>query len=550
MKFNTKTKILFISVFIFSGLLILSQTLQIYMSKLLLDETILSTHKNITLNITLFIFSILFCLFCEFMRKDITAKLKKELLVSLRSYACKGIQLKKSSKFLETNIQEYISIFNNDIENIVEDYYLNLPVIYFQILSIVIYSFFLFMLNPVIAIIITLSNVLTVLTPYLFSKKIQNGKIKYLDWLKKYNVNLGDFLKGQLVIRTNNIDDIYDDILNDKSHKSAEKEYTFNRLVTFSDMTTGSVSYLGYILTFICGILMIGSKKLTFGGLLASIQTSDLLVGPSISLASQINYLNGMKSIKSNFFKSFSSEETIKNINLDKIDSISLENVNYKYESGFEISDITYTFYRGKKYLIYGGNGSGKSTIFKLLLNIVSPDTGKVIVNDINLEKVSNTSYYKNVGIVLQDPFLFNDTLINNLTLFRDYDKNKIIEILRNLNLDHLTEDIFSNRLYHENKSNISGGEKQKICLARVLLENKKFIFLDEATASIDNNSSEDIENLILKNSDIGIVNIEHKINKNLVKFYDEIICMHDGKINKIIKTDEEKENFINGLYE
>lgn len=550
MKFNTKIRILFISVFIFSGLLILSQTIQIYMSKLLLDEILQSTYRDIILNITLFISTILFSLLCEFMRKDITAKLKKELLISLRSYACEGIKLKNSSKFLETNIQEYISIFNNDIENIVEDYYLNIPIIYFQILSIVIYSIFLFMLNPIIAFIITLSNVLTVLTPYLFSRKIQDGKIKYLDLLKKYNVRLGDFLKGQLVIRTNNINDTYDELLNDKSYKSADKEYAVNRLVAYSDIATGSVSYLGYILTFICGILMIGSKKLTFGGLLASIQISDLLVGPSISLASQINYLNGMKSVKNNFIESFRHVKEGKNINLNNIDSISLENVNYKYESGFEVSDITHTFYKGKKYLIYGDNGSGKSTIFKLLLNIVDPESGKVNVNNIDLSEISKESYYNHIGVVLQEPFLFNDTLIKNLTLFRNYDQNKIIDIIKKLNLSHLTEDIFTNRLYHENKSNISGGEKQKICLARVLIENKNFIFLDESTASIDKNSSEDIESLILKSSDIGIINIEHKINTNLVKFYDEIICMNDGRISKVIITDEEKENFINGLYE
>lgn len=548
-KFNKKVKLLFTLVFVFSGMLTLSQTCQVYVSKLLLDSSVDLNFHNITLNIILFISSIIIILFCEFMRKDCTSRLNKELLISLRSYACNGINFKKTSKFSEINVQEYISIFNNDIEDIIGDYYLNIPIIYFQVFSIIVYSIFIFMLNPILAIIIIVSNVLTVLTPYLFSNKLQEGKVNQLELMKRYNVSLGDFIKGQLIIRTNRINSTYNNILQEKSNEVAHKEYMVNRCRAYSDIATGAVSYLGYILTFIVGVLMISSQKLSFGGLLACIQISDLLVGPSISLASQINSFNGIKIVKKNFYELFKFEDVSEKIKCNKINTISLKNISYRYKSGFNISNFTYQFKENKKYLIYGENGSGKSTIFKILLNLISPDEGNVLIDGKNLKNIDEDSYFENIGIVLQQPFLFNETLLNNLTFFQNQDKNKIVNILTKLHVNHLISDIFNNRQYHENKSNISGGEKQKICLARILLQNKKFIFLDEATASIDKISSEHIERLLLEKEDICVVNIAHNLNKDLIKLYDEIICINDGEIYKIIKTSEEKEIFIDELH-
>lgn len=544
MKIDKKIKTLFALQILLSLGLILSQAVHVHFSKALVDNTIQMKTSTIVKDISYFVLAIVFCLVCEFFRKDNFGQLRKGLLLKLRVYASQGILYKDNKEYMKTNIQEYISVFNNDIDEIVDGYYINLSIIFFQVTSIFIYTVFLMNLNVYIALVITISNILTVLVPYIFSTRIQEKKMEHLESLKDYNVSLGDFIKGQLVIRTNRISKQFLKKLNNISKISAHKEMQFNRLGVYSSITTGTVSYLGYLLLFLLGIYMIRHQQLTYGGLLASIQVSDLLVGPSISLADQINSFNGTRKVKAEFDNNFKytleKEKQFKN----NFHTIALDNVVYEYETGFHLKNINYIFSSNKKYLVCGENGSGKTTLFKLLLKIIEPHKGRIIVDGNELKSYSNEEYFDHIGVVLQEPFLFNDSLMNNITLFNQYPEEAIHKVINNLKLEHLKEDIYNNRNYHENMKNISGGEKQKICLARILLQNKRFVFMDEATASIDKKSSDEIERFILGVPNLCVVNIKHHLNKELISYYDEILYFQDGSISKIIKSKKEKEKF------
>ncbi|MED9934039.1 MAG: ATP-binding cassette domain-containing protein [Catenibacillus sp.] len=126
---------------------------------------------------------------------------------------------------------------------------------------------------------------------------------------------------------------------------------------------------------------------------------------------------------------------------------------------------------------------------------------------------------------------MFNDTLLNNITLYQNYEKDSIRAVLNSLGLQTFLKKHNLEDIYQDTKDNLSGGEKQKISLARILLEKKGFILLDEATSAIDIESSFVIEKTLLSNPEITLINIEHKILDNLLDMYDYIYEIRDMKL-------------------
>lgn len=116
---------------------------------------------------------------------------------------------------------------------------------------------------------------------------------------------------------------------------------------------------------------------------------------------------------------------------------------------------VNITFEAGKKYLIVGENGSGKSTLFQLLTRFQPDYTGDIYVNSLDLREVDR-SFYDRVGIVLQDPFFLNDTLMNNITLYQDYSEEQVRQVLLSLGMERFLEDHPLEQVYQDTKDNLS----------------------------------------------------------------------------------------------
>lgn len=142
---------------------------------------------------------------------------------------------------------------------------------------------------------------------------------------------------------------------------------------------------------------------------------------------------------------------------------------------------------------------------------------------------------------------MFNDTLLNNMSLYDNYEQEDISEKIEMLHLNRIKDIIFSNEEYVDSENNISGGEKQKINLARVLLQNKPYLFLDEV-AAYDLESYKAVLQALLKNEQLTIINIEHKVPKEMLDLYDEVIVLKYGEIEEIYRTEQEKLEFAKEL--
>lgn len=219
---------------------------------------------------------------------------------------------------------------------------------------------------------------------------------------------------------------------------------------------------------------------------------------------------------------------------------IQFENVSFKYEGSFNpfvLNDINIIIPKGKITAIVGSSGSGKSTLLKLMLSIYNPSFGKVLIDGENMDHYIAESWRSKCGVVLQDGFLYSNTYAENIALAEE--KPDMEKVKRAAELSCIADFIESlplkyNTIIGTQGTNLSGGQRQRILIARAIYKDPEFIFLDEATSSLDSINEKKILNN-LQSFFIGrtVVIIAHRL--STVKSADQIIVLEKGHV---VETD------------
>jgi ATP-binding cassette subfamily B protein len=216
--------------------------------------------------------------------------------------------------------------------------------------------------------------------------------------------------------------------------------------------------------------------------------------------------------------------------------NIELSNVNFKYNilsRNYILNDINLSIPKGKVTAIVGHSGSGKTTLMKLLLKFFPTSLGDISYGNHEIREISAKSIRKHSGIVMQDGYIFNDTIERNIALKEEViDREKLFSVLKAVNLDE-----FVNSLALKEKTRIgsggndvSGGQKQRILIARAIYKDPKYIFLDEATSALDATNEKQVHNnlkRLFKNKTVVI--IAHRL--STVQDADQIVVLSKGSV-------------------
>ena len=251
-----------------------------------------------------------------------------------------------------------------------------------------------------------------------------------------------------------------------------------------------------------------------------------------------------------------SSNESLGELKLNE-GSINFSNVNFNYESNLDnrvLKDININIAGNKMTALVGHSGSGKSTLLSLIPRIYDPISGKVEVDGQNIKEVKLSSLRKEISIVDQNTTLFDDTVLNNIKYAKPDASND--EIFKAADMAMCTD--FINKLENkfetkigENGIKLSGGEKQRLSIARAFLKNSKIILLDEATSSLDSETEEKIQKALEKLiSNKTTIVIAHRLstilNSNIIYVLDKGKVIDQGKHNDLLKHSEIYQNFYN----
>ncbi len=300
------------------------------------------------------------------------------------------------------------------------------------------------------------------------------------------------------------------------------------------------ISVCSRLIVFVFGAYLVIDSQITLGTFIMFFAFSGLIFQPIQQLGEQIHRLQH-NFVNVNLLEELFSSHTTEVEDLHPIEStnhdLSFQNVHFAYKEGQPIlNNITFTCRKNTVTAFVGHSGVGKSTIINLINKFYSPTSGQIFIGNQNIKNHSTESIRNKTGVVFQENMMFNDTILNNITLYSDGYSDKVLQEVIDLAdlrefLEKLPEGLHTQ--IGEKGLKISGGEKQRIAIARALFKNPGILVLDEATSNLDTISESKIQNVI-KNitQDRIIIVIAHRL--STVQNADQIIVLHDRKIECI----------------
>ncbi len=531
-KITEKTKwILYIFISILVVLGVLNLIIPVYSSKIidsLPNKNINEFIRLLTILSILFIatntFSFLACKSYSLFFKNTFINIHKKIINSVYEYDDKLLNKLKGRIISTVNIDIInISVMADYMFSFIHNLVLIICMLIFFIKTYVIFGVFLVIATVVY---ILLASYLTKKEAYYF-----RGQRMYLD--KLINM-LGQTLSGIKEIKTSNIKPS----LNKKYYglrRSWSNKYMLKRkYVIAHSVLLKFIMYLSKIMLYILSMYLLFNNKVTIGIIVLLINYFENIFTYSTKLVEDMSKVreynislnrvcNLLDNKPDNYFG------LINNSNIDG--HVKFKNVSFSYNGVSTIKNINFEAEKGKITVITGKTGSGKTTIFNILLRLYKPYKGFVYIDDIKIDEYKKDTYYKNVSVVNQESFLFNMSIKDNLKMVCS-DEKKYIEMCKKVGIHDLIEHLPKeyNTILNDNASNLSGGQKRLLSLAKTLLTGSKILLFDEVTSSLDiKTTSKIIEVLKDLKNDHTVIIITHK--KEVMKIADNLIMLEKGKI-------------------
>lgn len=213
-------------------------------------------------------------------------------------------------------------------------------------------------------------------------------------------------------------------------------------------------------------------------------------------------------------------------------DSLEIRDLSFAYEGGPEVlHQVNARFLAGKSYALVGASGSGKSTLLNLLMAGRANYTGQILYDGQELHTIQTDSLYELVSMVEQNVFLFNSTIRDNVTMFREFPQDQVSRAQRLSGLSDLVEEKGEDYLCGENGSGLSGGQRQRVSIARCLLRQTPVLLVDEATAALDQETAYRVSSSILDLQGLTRIVVTHSLEESLLRRYDGILVLNHGRI-------------------
>ena len=482
------------------------------------------------------IFIIILLFVTEYIDGYVMSSYIKNTVNYLRCDIFTKILNKDMKDFSLDNSGKYISILYNDIKIIEDSLLNNIFLVISSFISFIISLLFLFSISPSIVIFIVIFGILGFVIPNALSKKLIVEKNNYSHNLEEITSVTKDLFSGFEVIKGFNIGSKINTIFKNSSNtvESTKKKCSILESIIKGFSLSFSVTvYLGVL---ILGGYLMYKGEISVGTAIIIIQLSTHIVGPVKTSISLINQIKSVSLIADKIDEIlYDSCEDIEEISLPKFEnSIEVKNLDFSYTNDRKaLNNINLTFEKNKKYAIVGESGCGKSTLIKLIMRYYKDYNGDILIDNKDIHKIFSNDLYKNLSMIQQNVFMFDDSIKENIKLFANYSDEAVLNICDRSGLSNLISRLPDgiNSLVGENGNKLSGGEKQRIAIARSLINNTKILILDESTSALDNETAYNLESSLLSINDLTLIVVTHKLIKNILLNYDEIIVMKDGMV-------------------
>lgn len=454
-----------------------------------------------------------------------------------KDFAFKKLIGKSISSFRDESAAGYLSALTNDAASIETNYLAQMLAMITKAVTFIGALLLMCRYSLLMTAIAAGLTVLPLIASLLTGSRLQAVESRVSERNGEFTAALSDCLAGFTVVKNFKAErEIFR--LFAQSNKALEHEkFTGRRIKTLVGMigaVTGIFAQLG---VFIAGVyLSMKGGSMTPGAVVLFVNLMNFIISPIAELpgllACRKAALGLVDKLAAALERSSSREgsETLNRLE----NGIRLENVSFAYEPGKTVlHGINAEFEAGKAYALVGVSGSGKSTLLNLLMAAETNYSGHILADGIELSDISTESLYGTMAAIQQNVFVFNASIKDNVSMFRDFPKTEMDEAIARAHLGALIRERGEDYLCGENGSGLSGGEKQRISIARSLLKKSSVLLADEVTAALDAQTAHRVSSDILDLQGITRIVVTHTLEESLLRRYDKIFVLRGGRIEE-----------------
>ena len=472
-----------------------------------------------------------------------------------KEYVFKQLSQKNISAFTGENTSLYLSALSNDANTIETGYLSRIPDLVIQVLQF--FGAFALMLwyNPTLTGISIAVTFLPVIASLLAGNKMAVAEESVAVENESFMATLKDSLSGFSVIKAFRAEAAvcrkFAENVKSVAHCKCRRDQIMTLIIAMGEFA-GILAQFG---VFFAGAwLALSGRGASAGMIIAFVQMMNYVINP-------ISVVPGILAQRKAAFALIDKLALALNQNVRDegehipqrlTDGISLENVTFSYDGEKNaLENVTTRFEAGKSYAIVGSSGSGKSTLLNLLMAGFSNYDGTIHFDNMELRNISSESLYDQVSLIQQNVFVFNNSVRDNVTMFHAFDDEAVENALNLSGLNEFIARRGADALCGENGCNLSGGEKQRISIARSLLRKSPVLLMDEATAALDTQTAFRVVSSILDLDGLTRIVVTHALDANILSRYDRILAMKAGRLVEAGTFDElmEKKGYFYSLF-
>ena len=476
-------------------------------------------------------------------------------MLQYKNFAFRKLTEKGISSFRDESTATYLSALTNDSTSIETDYLEQQMALISKVFTFAGALVMMLWYSPLLTAIAAGVTILPLIASLLTGSRIEAAERRVSDRNRSFTAALSDCLAGFSVVKSFKAEKEIFKLFAENNRALEGEKFSKRRIKTIVGMigtVTGIIAQLGVFL--IGSYFALSGYGLTPGVVIIFVNLMNFMISPIAELPGLLASRKAARGLIDKLATALESNPVSEGTSeLTHLASgIRLENVSFGYDDSKEVlHGISAFFDAGKAYAVVGASGSGKSTMLNLLTAAAGNYRGNILIDDTELRSIASESLYELISVIQQNVFIFNASIRDNVTMFRSFPEQEIEDAISHAHLNALIAERGDGYLCGENGKGLSGGEKQRISIARSLLKKSSVLLADEATASLDAQTAHQVASDILDLDGITRIVVTHGLEESLLRRYDGIVVLKDGRIEESGSFDElmERKGYFHALF-
>ena len=450
---------------------------------------------------------------------------------------------KSIASFRDESTAAYLSALTNDAASVEADYLAQQLTVITKTVTFFGALFMMLWYSPLLTAIAVGVTALPLAASLLTGGRLQAAEKQVSERNRDFTAALSDCLSGFAVVKTFKAEREIFQLFAESNRALEQEKFSRRRLKVLIGMigaVTGLVAQLG---VFLAGAwLALSGSGLTAGTVILFVNLMNFMIGPVSELPALLAGRRAALGLIGKLADALEKDGSAGGSRmLSRLEhGIELRDVSFGYEAGKDVlHHVSARFEAGRAYAIVGGSGSGKSTLLNLLLAENTGYRGSVLLDGTELRELSPEALYGLMSVIHQNVFVFNASIRDNVSMFREFPQKALDEAIRRAHLRELLDARGADYLCGENGKGLSGGEKQRVSIARSLLKKSSVLLVDEATAALDVQTAHQVSSDILDLTGMTRIVVTHSLEEALLRRYDGIFVLKNGTLAESGSFDE-----------